>query len=456
MTTTKLSTNLSLLLNRYPFIKSFIFLVSGSILVQGLNLLFIPVLAHLYGPSAFGIWATFIALGFIASVASFRYEIGIILAKSERISFHVFTIGMMLCVTIASIYILIIHYFSSYIGYLINLSDLKQLTLYLFLFIIGSGLYQLCIHWLIRKKAYASISFFRLLQPILIFILQIFFYYYEFKEAGLIFGSSIGIILSSLIYFSYCLYFFPPSNGFAIHFKLLRSSFFHYKGFLLYTTPYTLAGQWYKSLTTFLITIHFGLEYTGMYSIANRLVITPISLILQALSQMLLPEFSTKEKLLKSEARIRKIMILLSWIGGFCFAIGFLFIEEIISFLFGDKWVHSSNICRILMLPYSLLIFEGWIDRAYDVIKKQNVMLIQDFVFNSLGIIVFLITIHISHSFFTSLLALNIVIYIYQVIWIFLLFTYLNFDRTFLLKMLSTYYGWLLIVFSYYFLQLHN
>ena len=86
------------LIIKYPLIKSFLFLTSGSVLVQGLNLLFIPMLAHLYGPYAFGIWTTFIALGVIAPVSSFRYELGIILSKSDQIAstyflfcfFHVF------------------------------------------------------------------------------------------------------------------------------------------------------------------------------------------------------------------------------------------------------------------------------------------------------------------------------------------------------------------------------
>lgn len=442
--------SLNLLMSRFSLIKNFFFLASGSVIVQGLNLLFIPILAHLYGPSSFGIWATFVALSFISSVASLRYEIGIVLAKSERVSFNVFIMGLVLCFIISSIYSLLIYCLSSPIGRLIGLTNLNELTLCLFLFIIGNGLYQLSIHWMIRKKAHASISFFRLIQPILIFILQLFFYYEGFKETGLILGSSIGIILSSLLYLSYCLYFFSPLSKAAICFRIIKVSFFYYKGFFLYTTPYTLANQWYKSLTTFLITVFFGMEFTGLYSIATRLVATPIALILQALSQMYLPEFSTKRKLLQSEKRIQKIMTFLSWSGGACFAVGFVFVEEIIAFLFGDKWVQSSHICRIVMIPYTLLIFEGWIDRSYDIIKKQNIMLVQDILFNTLSMIVFLITAYISSDFLTSLIALNIIIYVYYTVWIFLLFKFLKFNRIFLIRLLSIYYIWFFAV-SYLF-----
>ena len=140
----------------------------------------------------------------------------------------------------------------------------------------GNGLYQIGTHWLIRKKQHTLISFNRIFQSVATFVFQIFFYYIGFYEVGLILGSSIVLLLSSFL----CLFnSLPALLNLKFQFRILKKSIFFYKNFLLYTTPYTLGGQVYKSLIVFLILRFFGMECTGLYAIANRLVSTPITLI---------------------------------------------------------------------------------------------------------------------------------------------------------------------------------
>src|SRR5262245_3026619 len=60
-------------------------LVTGTVLAQGITLLFSPLMTRLYAPEAFGVWAVFSSITtIIGVVACLRYEVTIMLPEDEE------------------------------------------------------------------------------------------------------------------------------------------------------------------------------------------------------------------------------------------------------------------------------------------------------------------------------------------------------------------------------------
>ena len=216
---------------KFPVIKNFFFLISAGVFAQALSLLFIPILAHFYEPYAFGIWANIIALGVISNVSSLRFELGIVLAKSDRTAIHIIILSLFLNFLVTCIYISGLYIFSGMLSAFIQLPNLEHYIHILFMYIFGTGLYQIFLHWLIRNQQYKSISFFRVTQSILIFIFQMLFYFLSYDVNGLILGTAIGMFLLSFSLVLYCLRCFPSLLKNTFNSKHMFASIYSFKNF---------------------------------------------------------------------------------------------------------------------------------------------------------------------------------------------------------------------------------
>ena len=85
--------------------KNIAVLASGTALAQVLTVLAYPILMRLYNPGDFGLFALFGALNMtFVAVASGRYELAIVLAKTEEEAANILalTLGIVAAISVAS------------------------------------------------------------------------------------------------------------------------------------------------------------------------------------------------------------------------------------------------------------------------------------------------------------------------------------------------------------------
>ncbi len=72
-------------------------LVTGSIFAQGLGVLVVPIVTRLFAPEAFGVAALFASIsGIISVVACLRYDLSIMLPKSNEESANLLGVSLFL------------------------------------------------------------------------------------------------------------------------------------------------------------------------------------------------------------------------------------------------------------------------------------------------------------------------------------------------------------------------
>ena len=91
------------------FAENVLKLVTGSAFAQGLSVLVVPIVARLFAPEAFGIAALFASItGIIGAAACLRYELSIMLPKTDEEAVNLFGLSLFFVLIITVIISLII------------------------------------------------------------------------------------------------------------------------------------------------------------------------------------------------------------------------------------------------------------------------------------------------------------------------------------------------------------
>ena len=83
------------------FSRNVLTLMTGTTIAQAIPITISPILTRIYTPEDFGVFALFVAIvGFIAVIASGRYEQAIMLPKYDKYAINIFTLSLILiCLT---------------------------------------------------------------------------------------------------------------------------------------------------------------------------------------------------------------------------------------------------------------------------------------------------------------------------------------------------------------------
>lgn len=175
-------------------VKSIVKLMSASVFVQVLNLLFIPILARIYTVEDFGVFGI-VSSGvlILATVCGFKYEQAILISNNQNDGYVSFLLSNLIAITINVISLLVI-IFLYYIGFLeffyIFIPILSCLT-----FLMES----LTLYISLQSK-YTFLSISRIAVSISNNVSKSFIGYFFSNGFGLIYGQFIGLITFFFIY----------------------------------------------------------------------------------------------------------------------------------------------------------------------------------------------------------------------------------------------------------------
>ena len=334
------------------FSRNVLTLITGTTIAQAIPIAISPILTRLYTPEDFGIFALYIAIVSLLSVfISGRYELAIMLPQKESDAFHIFIATILISFSISSILFLIIFLFHSSIIHLLNNQEVSDWLYFIPLSVLLSGLYQSLNYWTNRHTDYKSISKSIVLKSTLNAIFNTSFGFAKLASSGLI----VTNIISGFLSFVYLLFknkaLFVKRER-AINWRKLKNILYEYKQFPLYTMPQNLLYQGTLQLPIFFIQIFFSLSVLGFFSLAYRVLATPLSIIGNSLGQVFYQKASlmyTKEKD-ELYLYIRKMfgyLLLLSLSIG---SVITWYLPDIFQFIFGKRWLGAGEVAQYLMI----------------------------------------------------------------------------------------------------------
>jgi O-antigen/teichoic acid export membrane protein len=138
-----------------PFLRNVIILASGTAGAQAINMAFVPFITRLYGPEAYGVLGTFLALvAVLAPVAALCYPIAIVLPRQDHDARTLARLSFYLSLGFALLLLAMLLGWGEPIAGLLNVQGLGWLLFLLPLAALFGAWLQIIQQWLIRKQAF--------------------------------------------------------------------------------------------------------------------------------------------------------------------------------------------------------------------------------------------------------------------------------------------------------------
>ena len=343
-------------LKENSFLINIITLISGTAISQGILFAATPFLTRLFTPEEFGYFSLYAAIvAVITSVASWKYELAIMLPKEEKDAQAVLFLSIITTIISTILVFLLIVIFKNFIIQNIT-SEVETFIWIVPLGVLISGLYQVFISFSSRHKYFKSVSISRISQSGGAVAVQTGSKGLDFFPQGLVWGKLAGDFLALMTLL------FKHVQNQTIHLKEvsrkdIRSNAFKYKDFPKYQSLAQFLSSLSQNIPFFLLTTLYNPEIAGFYMLTSRILFVPTALIgrstrevyYQKASEMFSDGKSIKELYVKTTAGLAKLGIIPFIVVG-------IFAQQLFTIFLGEEWL-VSGIFAQLIIAWSFLGF---------------------------------------------------------------------------------------------------
>jgi O-antigen/teichoic acid export membrane protein len=394
----------------------------SAAVAQALTAAFLPALTRLYSPADFGLFTVVQSIaGVCGPFAGFRYELAIVLARSNRMAAALLllqwasVIGFSLAIAVVVAFLVSSDFaaIASLGPWIWSVPALVALT----------GVAQSVTYYLIRKSDFKQLGLMRIALAALASGLPLLA---TFRAAG--FGGLIGAFLIAT-----ALSIVMPILGLRTQFSkalvgaarrstVRRAAAAHFR-FPLYSMPYGIVGTLRERGILLLFAGLASAQAAGLIAIAMRLSFFPAAFFASALGPVIYREAAASPRNTAEFAHLlRRMMILLSigltpvavllWLHG----------ESAFAVLLGESWREAGLYASVLAFPALTLVISGLLDRLFDVIKRQRVGFLIELTYSTISLAMVLVALLQQVSVLGALQLFAAVTIIYHLAWIVLVY----------------------------------
>lgn len=358
--------------------------MTGTTIAQAIPIAISPILTRIYTPEDFGIFTLYLSiLGLVAVIATGRYEMAIVLPKSDEEAINILALSIFITLFLTFFTALIIVIFGEKILNMLNANNLGDLLYLMPLSLLLAGLYQSFNYWSNRKKHFKNMANSRIAQTLGSGVGQLGFGF-STLSGGMILGNLLGGILS--VYVLMKKFFLYDKNLIKnVEKEKIIIEMKKYKNFPLVNSLHVFSDVLKTSLSTMLIASFFGSSILGFYALSLRILQVPLGIIGSSFGQVLYQRFnSAKENNETIYIIAKNILIKLFIIALPVFSLLYFVAPDLFSFIFGEKWRIAGEYTQIL-LPYLFLNFLiSPISQIPIILGKQKTFFIISLVINAI------------------------------------------------------------------------
>lgn len=339
------------IINRFTessFIRSVAVLLTGTVIAQLISFAISPILTRLYLPDEFADYNLYMRIiGFIAALATARYELSLPLPKKDEHSYLLYRISfkIALCMLIGLSFLTLFYFlFSGFDTFLVSFAAICIASAF-FLIISNLGT-----NWSIRKKDFKRISIYKMTNSGTNNVMRWLFGALGFGSFGLMLGGLIGHFSSSLVFVPKWLKIKSTFSSYKST-KKTKVLLSIYKEFPTINLPHSLVDLGRDLLIATLLILYFDKNIFGWYSHSYTMLSLPASIIGLSIGQV----FYSRCSELASEGKstlplLKKTIKTLILIAIIPFSIIFYYGEPLFAFVFGDNWANSGNFSEIMSI----------------------------------------------------------------------------------------------------------
>lgn len=333
--------------------------MAGNTVAQIILILGGFVLGRWYGPEHNGTYNVFLSFVAILSIlTTFRLENIFVISKSSKAIRNLFS-SLLVITSVAT--------FIFFFGYAV-LDEVFSLRTSLWVVLLSSvaGLftawYNLQTSLFTKYQLFNIISKGFVLNALISVACQFIFYFLDYKENGLIYGTIIGTIIS-------CIYFFTITSGRLKKpkFSLFKSTVAKNKEIVKYTLPSDSLNAIANNLMPILIVFYFSKIEVAFFAMSAKMLVTPLLILSNAMSKVFFQKSASlmnhhPERLY--DLSLKVILYNVGAIGAFLLTMNVIGVY-ILEWILGEDW-HGLHVyvfilsfwimCRSAMNPISQIV----------------------------------------------------------------------------------------------------
>lgn len=356
------------------YVRNIATLMTGTALAQAIPIAISPILTRLYSPEDFGIFALYMAIVSIVSVAvTGRYEMAILLPKKDGDAFNIMVLAMGLSCTVSGLLFLLVVLFNQSLTELLGMPGLSRWLYWVPASTLLVGVYQSLNYWSNRKGHYRRLAVSRVTQSGSSAMVQLGGGYAGSGAAGLVGGQLIGQTLSGVV-LGKLIYKDDRAEVGKITKPRLVAMARKYSNFPKYLIAAHGINIASSQMPVIILGMLFNTATAGFYTLTQRVMGAPMSLIAGAIgdvfrqeaSQSYIQQGNCKEIYQKTLKRLVLIAAPLS-------VLFFFVAPGVFGFVFGPAWHVSGEYAQIL----TPVLFFGFVvsplSSMFMIAEKQRV-----------------------------------------------------------------------------------
>lgn len=373
------------------YTKNIITLLTGTAFAQAVPILVSPILTRIYTPDDFGVFALFMSIALIfGSITSARYDMAIMLPKSINNSIQLFYLGLIITAGITICLSIIFYIFSYNIAMLLAKPSLEYWLYFIPVFVFLLGFFSLISIFNTRLKKFKLIKNTNIIKSIYLALFQILIGIFKNGPSGLILGSILSLLISNKQ-----LYNNLKNEKLKINFKINRKRIkklaIIYIKFPMFSVWSILSNNLRVNSINFFISFLFSISSLGFYSLANRVISMPFTILGTSVGQAFLQKANEEKRIKGSATNIfNYTLIKLLIIAIPTFIIMYLFIEDIFAFVFGENWREAGIYAKALIPLFFTRFLIIPLANINVVFNKENISMIMQLLFLALTILIFI------------------------------------------------------------------
>jgi O-antigen/teichoic acid export membrane protein len=353
------------------FNKGLLQILFGSILSQILPFFLLPFLTREVGSEVMGDYSLYLSIYSILIIFStLRYDLAIVVEKDQENSKKLVGVSIVISFFISILLMVFVLLFNEYLW-----DKLNTIGNYLFLLPISifmGTLMQLCINVFNRNAHFLKISIIKLLFALISSILPFLFIYFDVQSNAIINSFIIGQLASAIFALIYLkdylnfneLYHFFDRKILSLH-----------KEYPLVNLPSSLLDSIAGAMPLLYITSVFGSSEAGFFSLMNRVLMIPSSLIQFTFATYFFGRFA---ELNRKGENFRKylfttILVLISIL-----IVPFLILmiagSDVFIMIFGEEWLKSGKFTEIYSMAALLKTVISPFILTFAVLNKLKIV----------------------------------------------------------------------------------
>ncbi|ERS11285.1 hypothetical protein Q673_11155 [Marinobacter sp. EN3] len=348
-------------LTKSKFVRNVAIVATGTAGAQAITVAFAPLITRLYGPEAFGMLGTFMAiLGVLTPVAALTYPIAIVLPKSDVDAISLAKLSAVLALAVALITALVMLVGGEWIALALSLEAVAGFLLLIPVAMVFSAYQQILTQWLIRKKQFKITARVAVFQTLVVNSAKAGVGWFHPVGAALVVITVIGLASHALLLWTGMkgrteAHPRPQDERTGSTRELAK----HHRDFPMYRAPQVALNALSQSLPVLMLASFFGPAAAGFYSLGKMVLGVPVTLIAKSVGDVFYPSVTKEINAGRSVFwLIGKATLGLAAIGAIPFISLIAFGPWIFSLIFGSEWSNAGEYAQWL----ALWLFFGFIN----------------------------------------------------------------------------------------------